>query len=82
MKEEKRNEVIYFSNNTCVSCGKTIPEGLMVCQYCLNKEEQKDNFNPIDNNDLMIKLNYTSILLFGLVVVLFVLAYIFTMYVL
>lgn len=42
MKEEKRNEVIYFSNNTCVSCGKTIPEGHMVCKHCMDKEERKE----------------------------------------
>ena len=42
MKEEKRNQVIYFSNNTCVSCGKTIPEGHMVCKYCMDKEERKE----------------------------------------
>lgn len=43
MKEEKRNQVFYFSNNSCVSCGKTIPEGQMVCQHCLNKDNQEEN---------------------------------------
>lgn len=42
MNEEK-NKIIYYSNNTCVSCGSSIPEGQMVCQYCLNQENQKES---------------------------------------
>lgn len=41
MNEEKRNQVIYFSNNTCVSCGKDLPEGQMVCQQCMDEEDKE-----------------------------------------
>lgn len=44
MNEEK-NKIIYYSNNTCVSCGSSIPEGQMVCKNCLNKENQEENIN-------------------------------------
>ena len=40
-ERKKRNQEIYFSNNTCVSCGKTIPEGQMVCKCCMQKEENR-----------------------------------------
>jgi predicted nucleic acid-binding Zn ribbon protein len=41
MKKEQTKKVIYFSDNYCVSCGKTIPEGQMVCKCCMQKEENR-----------------------------------------
>lgn len=40
MNEEK-NKIIYYSNNTCVSCGSSIPEGQMVCQQCMDEEDKE-----------------------------------------
>lgn len=53
MNEEK-NKIIYYSNNTCVSCGKSIPEGQMVCKYCLNQEDHNGSLNS-DTIDKMLK---------------------------
>lgn len=35
--------MIYYSNNTCVSCGTTIPEGEQVCYRCLRESEDARN---------------------------------------
>lgn len=40
MKEcEKNNKIIYFNSNFCVCCGAEIPEGSMVCNYCIDKNK-------------------------------------------
>lgn len=34
--------IVYYNDNYCVACGKQIPEGQMVCRYCIKKEEDKE----------------------------------------
>lgn len=44
----KKQKLMYFNDNYCVSCGIQIPEGIMVCKNCLDKEENNDFSSDIN----------------------------------
>ena len=35
-------------DNTCVCCGKIIPEGTMICKVCENKPNETNNISILD----------------------------------
>lgn len=47
MVKQQKN-LIYLNDNYCVSCGNQIPEGIMVCKNCLDKEENNDFSSDIN----------------------------------
>lgn len=55
-----------MNDNTCVTCGISIPEGFQVCKFCLEEGKPKSNTNLakkiLDKINEIVKREYSEIL--------------------